>query len=153
MLETLKDGVKFTDRNLNQAAEELQALRSTYEDLQNDLMKQVLDISGSFLEVFEDSAALITELDILCSFSLTSVSARIQYNRPIIRGSDCSELFIKGGRHPLVEAQADVHFVKNDCCMIQGKSWFQFITGPNMGGKSTFIRQVIAPQICFLVQV
>ena len=35
-----------------------------------------------------------------------------------------------------------MEFIKNDCSMIEGESWFQVITGPNMGGKSTFIRQV-----------
>ena len=41
-----------------------------------------------------------------------------------------------------MEAQEGVDFIKNDCCMQRGESWFQIITGPNMGGKSTYIRQV-----------
>lgn len=45
-------------------------------------------------------------------------------------------------RHPCVELQEGVNFIANDCRMVRGESWFQLITGPNMGGKSTFIRQV-----------
>lgn len=50
-------------------------------------------------------------------------------------------LCMQGSRHPCVEVQEGVSFVANDCVMERGSSWFNIITGPNMGGKSTFIRQ------------
>lgn len=52
------------------------------------------------------------------------------------------ELVLLGSRHPCVEAQDGVSFIPNDASLTRGQSWFQVITGPNMGGKSTFIRQV-----------
>ena len=52
-------------------------------------------------------------------------------------------------RHPCVEAQEGVEFIKNNCRLVRGDSWFQIITGPNMGGKSTYIRQAWAH--CFFL--
>ena len=50
-----------------------------------------------------------------------------------------------------MEAQEGVEFIKNDCRLVRGDSWFQIITGPNMGGKSTYIRQA-HPLTCVVLQ-
>jgi len=134
--------VKFTNNNLKKLSENLTELKWGYEEVEKELMTDINDIAASFLEVFEDAVALVTEMDILSSFAQCSVSAPIPYTRPKMTDPDFGKLKIVGGRHPIVEPQSDIRFVANDCEMIRGQSWFQFITGPNMGGKSTYIRQV-----------
>jgi DNA mismatch repair protein MSH2 len=64
------------------------------------------------------------------------------YTRPTMLPSEAGEIVLRGSRHPCLEVQEGVDFIPNDCVMKQGASWFNIITGPNMGGKSTFIRQV-----------
>ncbi|GFS40734.1 MUTS homolog 2 [Actinidia rufa] len=92
--------------------------------------------------IFESIAVLLSELDVLLSFSDLAASCPTSYTRPDITPSDAGDIVLEGSRHPCVEAQDWVNFIPNDCRLVRGKSWFQIITGPNMGGKSTFIRQV-----------
>ncbi|CAM6082684.1 unnamed protein product [Calypogeia fissa] len=141
-LETRKDGVKFTNTKLRRCSEQYSRLSEDYARMQRELVGKVVEVAATFLEVFEGVATLFAELDVLLSFADLAVSSPSPYVRPIITPSEEGEIILKGSRHPCVEAQDDVNFIANDCCLVRGKSWFQIITGPNMGGKSTYIRQV-----------
>ncbi|KAL3140673.1 hypothetical protein ABBQ32_005238 [Trebouxia sp. C0010 RCD-2024] len=142
VMETRKDGTKFTNRPLKEAAERLQNLSGQYDDMQKQLVEQVVGVAHTFVEVWEGVAALLAEMDVLLGFAEVAVNAPTPYVRPQMLPPDEGELKLVGCRHPCVEAQEGVEFIKNDCCMTRGESWFQIITGPNMGGKSTYIRQV-----------
>lgn len=142
ILETRKDGTKFTNRPMREAAERLLNLAGQYDDMQKQLVEQVVGVAHTFVEVWEGVAALLAEMDVLLGFAEVAVNAPTPYIRPVMLSADDGELKLVGCRHPCVEAQEGVEFIKNDCCMVRGESWFQIITGPNMGGKSTYIRQV-----------
>ncbi len=84
-------------------------------------------------------AALMAKLDVY--LSLASVAAKNRYVRPEVDGSDV--IVIKDGRHPVVEQFVkDTYFVPNDAMLDTNKNRMMLITGPNMAGKSTYMRQI-----------
>ncbi len=99
-----------------------------------DLCTQISRQSNEILE----TARAIAELDVLASFA--EVSSRQAYVRPTI--TEDTQLLIQGGRHPVVETGLqEARFIPNDTLFEEGEI-VRIITGPNMSGKSTFLRQV-----------
>ena len=87
----------------------------------------------------QKTAALLAETDVY--YSLATVAAKNRYVRPEITSSD--EIDIKDGRHPVVEQFVkDSYFVPNDTRLNMASERLMLITGPNMAGKSTYMRQV-----------
>ena len=85
------------------------------------------------------TAAQLAELDVY--LSLATVASKNRYVRPEVNGSD--EIYIKDGRHPVVEQFVkDTYFVPNDVELDTSANRLMLITGPNMAGKSTYMRQV-----------
>ncbi|GAB2226312.1 hypothetical protein Drorol1_Dr00022114 [Drosera rotundifolia] len=142
VLETRKDGVKFTNTKLKRLGDQYQKILEEYKGCQKELVQKVVETAASFFEVFVSLASLLSELDVLLGFADLACSCPAVYTRPEITHSDVGDIVLEGSRHPCVEAQDWVNFIPNDCKLVRGESWFQIITGPNMGGKSTFIRQV-----------
>ncbi len=82
-------------------------------------------------------ASAIARLDVLTA--LSELAARRDYVRPEVDGGDLLE--IRDGRHPVVETMGLEPFIPNDTHLDQGEDQIHIITGPNMGGKSTYLRQ------------
>jgi DNA mismatch repair protein MutS len=84
------------------------------------------------------TAAALAGLDVLACFARLAVQR--DYTRPRLTGGD--RIAIRDGRHPVVERLLDAEFVPNDVDLASAGPQILLITGPNMGGKSTFLRQV-----------
>ena len=91
------------------------------------------------LKELQETAAAIAEIDTLCALAETAQLHR--HNRPILTHG--TELIIENGRHPVLEQTLiETKFVPNDTELLPESSRLQILTGPNMAGKSTYIRQL-----------
>ena len=107
--------------------------------LEFDLFTKLREAVGEQMGRIQASAAAVAELDVLCS--LASVAAKNGYCRPAVDEGGVIE--IHDGRHPVVERMLkDGLFVPNDTYMGEKENRVAIITGPNMAGKSTYMRQV-----------
>jgi DNA mismatch repair protein MutS len=107
--------------------------------LEEELFLELREKLKAFLPEAYAAAEAVSELDVLLSFATKAVEAG--YNRPeVTTGRGIS---IENGRHPVVESILDSHaFVPNDTHLSPEDTQVAIITGPNMAGKSTYIRQV-----------
>ncbi|KAF4581359.1 MutS-like protein [Pleurotus pulmonarius] len=138
---TLKTGVFFTTSNLKELAEEYVTYTTKYSRTQSSVVKQVVEIAATYTPVLDLLDTVIAPLDVIISFAHVSVNAPEPYVKPTVVERGSGNLILRDARHPCLEVQDDISFIPNDIEMIRDKSEFQIITGPNMGGKSTYIRQ------------
>ncbi len=104
-----------------------------------ELFSEIRDQAFQKVKRLKASADCVSELDALCSFA--EVADRNQYTRPEVHDGGIIE--IRNGRHPVVERMlSDTQFVPNDTYLDSEENRVSIITGPNMAGKSTYMRQV-----------
>lgn len=118
----------FEDKVLSARERALQREKALYAELLEKLLPPLPELQAT--------AEAVAELDVLACFA--ERARRLDLCRPLLR--DTPGLAITGGRHPVVEQVSDQPFIANDLVMDERRQ-IQVITGPNMGGKSTFMRQ------------
>ena len=145
--QTLTNGERFIVPQLKEYEEMALTARDRIDELERDLYRRVCGQLAESAESIQRLAGGIAAVDALASLAAVAVSNR--YVRPVVNTGD--EIAIKDGRHPVVELTLDAGlYVPNDVHLSPG-SRIILLTGPNMAGKSTYIRQ--AAVIVLLAQI
>ncbi|KAI5817471.1 muts domain V-domain-containing protein [Pyronema omphalodes] len=139
---TQKNGVYFTTNTLKDLNRDTDQATQNYDRTQRGLVDEVVNVASSYCPVLEELAGILAHLDVIVSFAHVSVHAPTAYVRPKMHARGTGNTILKEARHPCMEMQDDIQFITNDVSLVRGESEFLIITGPNMGGKSTYIRQI-----------
>ena len=134
--QTVKSAERFITPELKAFEEKVLGARDRALGREKELYEALLDLLTGRLPPLQATAAAIAELDVLTCFAERAVTL------------DCVQpelveqplLHIEAGRHPVVERASSTPFVPNDVCLDESRRTL-IITGPNMGGKSTYMRQ------------
>ncbi len=134
--QTTTNAERFITPELKEKEAILNSAEERITTLEYNLFCAVRDEVARHTPVIQEVARAIAELDCLCAFAENAV--RYNYVRPVVDSED--RIHIQGGRHPVVERFSENPFVPNDC-HLHPQQRLIILTGPNMSGKSTYIRQ------------
>src|SRR6201993_350831 len=138
--QTLVNAERFTSTELKEYERKILAADERILEIERQLYIDVRSSVAAKAARLRRTAAAVAQMDVLTSFA--KLAADRGYSRPEL--SSTGELLISGGRHPVIEEllrQKGERFVPNDLCFEPRRQQLLLITGPNMGGKSTYLRQ------------
>ena len=135
--QTLANAERYITQELKELEARVLGAKDRAVALEYQLFTQVREAVAAQLVRIQSTAEALAKLDVLTS--LASVAVRYNYCRPEVDLS--GRISIIGGRHPVVESLSDTPFVPNDTHLDNSENRVALITGPNMAGKSTYMRQ------------
>ena len=135
--QTLANAERYITQELKELEARVLGAKDRAVSLEYQLFSQLREAVAGQLVRIQSTADALAELDVLTS--LAEVAVRQNYCRPDVDLS--GRIDIRGGRHPVVESLSDIPFVPNDTHLDDGENRVALITGPNMAGKSTYMRQ------------
>ncbi len=134
--QTLSNAERFVTPELKKIEEEILYAEEKAKRIEMTIFDEIVVKVGEYKETIEEAAKFIAQLDCFTAFAEAAV--RNNYVRPEV--GEYSDFVIVGGRHPVVEKLSDT-FIPNDLHFSKDER-IAILTGPNMGGKSTYLRQV-----------
>jgi DNA mismatch repair protein MutS len=148
--QTLANAERFTTPELKELESKVLSAEDKILTLEKEIFSDLRGFAASQAQRIRAAAAAVAEVDVTAA--LAHVAAENRYRRP--KFSDSGEMRIDAGRHPVIEKLSErdaVRFVPNDMYLHSSNEYIGVITGPNMGGKSTYLRQ--AALILIMAQI
>ena len=137
--QTLTTGERFITEELKIFEEKILTSGEKALKLESQIYARIQEVLSEHIDVLKKISEALATLDVLVSFA--TVAKERRYVRPLMKESG-TPLKITEGRHPVVEAISKERFVPNDALLDNEENRCAIITGPNMAGKSTYMRQV-----------
>lgn len=141
--QTLVGSERFFTDELKEQEERILHAKERALERQLALLESLRSRIATELENIQNISEAVAELDVICSFAL--IADRYGYVRPTLNQEGV--ISIENGRHPVVERTIEEEYIPNDTRLDPNGYFLQVITGPNMAGKSTYMRQVALIQI------
>ena len=141
--QTLTNAERFITEELKKHENDVYSAQYKTAELEQKIFNDLVEYSKVYVDDIKKAAKFLSRVDVLISFALTAIESN--YVRPEI--DESNELYIKDGRHPVIEKILPMgEYVSNDLRLIADKknyedTQFMILTGPNMAGKSTYMRQ------------
>jgi DNA mismatch repair protein MutS len=145
--QTLVNSERFITPELKEYEEKVLNAEQKIGELEYNLFLEVREKISQEKQRLQKIASCIALLDVLSS--LAELASQRSYNRPSVNQEE--RIRIVDGRHPVIEATNEEPFIPNDTYLDREAEQILIVTGPNMGGKSTYLRQVAL--ICILAQM
>ncbi|MBU3092205.1 DNA mismatch repair protein MutS [Clostridium sp. CF011] len=137
--QTLSNAERYITPELKEMEEKILGAQEKLVNIEYEVFTGIREEIEKHIERMKNTAKLISEID--CLSALATIALENNYTKPKINTKGIFN--IKGGRHPVVEKMMPTNtFIENDTCMDAVDNQLLLITGPNMAGKSTYMRQV-----------
>lgn len=136
--QTLVNAERFITPDLKEYEDKVLRAQERIVSLEQALFQDVREVVGRYCSKIQEIGAYISVLDSM--LSLSQVADERNYSRPVVTND--TKIVIHDGRHPVIESLSSDGFVPNDTYIDNEKDQIIILTGPNMAGKSTYMRQV-----------